>query len=106
MTGLLKTDFSGLSFPNPFVLASAPPARTAEMMKRAFEAGWGGAVTKTIGLQGATNVRPRFGFLKERARIVVMTNFLLISEKGLYHWVEEIGDGKRAFPDRPRIASI
>ncbi|MBU2602049.1 MAG: NAD-dependent dihydropyrimidine dehydrogenase subunit PreA, partial [Actinobacteria bacterium] len=45
-------------------------------------------------------------FLKERARIVGMTNFELISEKGLDHWVEEIGDVKRAFPDRPLIASI
>lgn len=106
MTVQLKTDFSGLSFPNPFVLASAPPARTAEMMKRAFDAGWGGAVTKTIGMQGATNVRPRFGFLKERARVVGMTNFELISEKGLDDWVEEIGEVKRAFPDRPLIASI
>ncbi len=106
MTGRLRTDFSGLSFPNPFILASAPPARNAEMMKRAFEAGWGGAVTKTIGLQGATNVRPRFGFLKERARVVGMTNFELISDKGLDHWVDEIADVKRAFPDRPLIASI
>lgn len=106
MTDLLRTEFSGLSFPNPFILASAPPTRTAEMIKRAFEAGWGGAATKTIGLQGAVNVRPRFGFLKERNRIVGMTNFELISEKGLDHWVDELADIKEAFPDRPLVASI
>ena len=106
MTNLLRTDFAGLSFPNPFILASAPPARTGEMIKRAFEAGWGGAATKTIGLQGAVNVRPRFGFLKERNRVVGMTNFELISEKGLDHWVDEIADIKAAFPERPLIASI
>jgi len=106
VTDLLRTDFTGLSFPNPFILASAPPTRTGDMIKRAFEAGWGGAATKTIGLQGAVNVRPRFGFLKERSRIVGMTNFELISEKGLDHWVDEIADIKAAFPDRPLIASI
>jgi dihydropyrimidine dehydrogenase (NAD+) subunit PreA len=46
----LSVDFVGMRFPNPFMLASAPPARTAEMIKRAFAAGWGGAVTKTIAL--------------------------------------------------------
>ncbi|MHB8870796.1 MAG: NAD-dependent dihydropyrimidine dehydrogenase subunit PreA [Thermoleophilia bacterium] len=106
MTDLLRTEFSGLDFPNPFILASAPPTRTAEMIKRAFAAGWGGAATKTIGLQGAVNVRPRFGFLKERNRIVGMTNFELISEKGLDHWVDELTDIKAAFPDRPLVASI
>ncbi|MHB1343443.1 MAG: NAD-dependent dihydropyrimidine dehydrogenase subunit PreA [Thermoleophilia bacterium] len=106
MTDLLRTTFSGLDFPNPFILASAPPTRTADMIKRAFEAGWGGAATKTIGLQGAVNVRPRFGFLKERNRIVGMTNFELISEKGLDHWVDELTDVKAAFPDRPLVASI
>ena len=102
----LKTTFNDIELENPFLLASAPPTRTADMIKRAFEAGWGGAVTKTIGLQGATNVRPRFGFLKERARVVGMTNFELISEKGLDLWVEAIGDIKACFPDRPLVASI
>jgi dihydropyrimidine dehydrogenase (NAD+) subunit PreA len=106
VTNVLSTQFTGISFPNPFILASAPPTRTGDMMKRAFEAGWGGAATKTIGLQGAVNVRPRFGFLKERNRVVGMTNFELISEKGLDHWVDEIADVKAAFPDHPLIASI
>lgn len=106
MTDVLRTEFTGLTFPNPFILASAPPARTADMIKRAFDAGWGGAATKTIGLQGAVNVRPRFGFLKERNRVVGMTNFELISDKGLDHWVDEIADIKAAFPDRPLVASI
>lgn len=44
----LSVDFVGMYFPNPFMLASAPPTRTAKMIKRAFAAGWGGAVTKTI----------------------------------------------------------
>ena len=44
----LSVDFCGVLFKNPFILSSAPPTTTGEMMGRAFEAGWGGAVTKTL----------------------------------------------------------
>lgn len=106
MTAHLRSTFTGVEFPNPFLLASAPPTRTADMMKRALEAGWGGVVTKTIGLRGPTNVRPRFAFWKDDDHILGMTNFELISEKGLDHWVGQIADIKAAFPDRPVVASI
>ncbi len=106
MVERLRTTFTGVEFPNPFLLGSAPPTRTADMMKRALEAGWGGVVTKTIGLQGATNVRPRFAFWKDDDRIMGMTNFELISDKGLDHWVDQIADVKAAFPDRRVVASI
>lgn len=102
----LRSRFTGIDFPNPFLLASAPPSRTGDMVRRALDAGWGGAVTKTIGLEGATNVRPRFGFWKEKGRILGMTNFELISEKGLDAWIKEIQSIKASFPDHPLVASI
>ena len=46
--------------PQPVWLASAPPANTAEQVMRAFEAGWGGAVWKTLG-DPIVNVSSRFG---------------------------------------------
>lgn len=52
----LATNFTGLSFVNPFVLASAPPTESKQRIMRAFEAGWGGVVTKTIGLHPEKNV--------------------------------------------------
>jgi dihydroorotate dehydrogenase len=52
----LATNFTGLSFVNPFVLASAPPTQSKQRIMRAFEAGWGGVVTKTIGLHPEKNV--------------------------------------------------
>jgi dihydroorotate dehydrogenase len=55
----LRVDFVGTQFPNPRVLASAPPTRTAQMIKRAFAAGWGGAVTKSIALVPAQDHQPR-----------------------------------------------
>ena len=52
----LATTFTGLKFVNPFVLASAPPTESKKKILRAFEAGWGGVVTKTIGLHPVENV--------------------------------------------------
>ena len=40
----------GLKFQNPFGLASAPPTTTSPMIRRAFQAGWGFALTKTFAL--------------------------------------------------------
>jgi dihydropyrimidine dehydrogenase (NADP+) len=50
-----------MTFPNPFGLASATPCTSAAMIRRAFEAGWGFAVTKTFSLDKdlVTNVSPR-----------------------------------------------
>ena len=45
----LTTNFAGIRCPNPFWLASAPPTNCGEQVMRAFDAGWGGAVWKTIG---------------------------------------------------------
>ena len=57
----LKTTFAGVSMPNPFMLASAPPTTNCEMVARSFDAGWGGAVLKTMAydLRMARNVNPR-----------------------------------------------
>ncbi len=58
----LSVTVAGMKFPNPFGLASAPPATTWPMIRRGFEAGWGFAVTKTFSLDKdiVTNVAPRF----------------------------------------------
>lgn len=40
--------FTGLHFENPFLLASAPPTESEDHILRAFEAGWGGIVTKRL----------------------------------------------------------
>ena len=49
----LRTDFVGIRSPNPFWLASAPPTDKEYNVRRAFEAGWGGVVWKTLGLTSA-----------------------------------------------------
>ena len=82
----LSVEFVGMHFPNPFMLASAPPARTAEMIKRAFAAGWGGAVTKTIGLEPAQDLQPRLHPLRHGKRMVGLENIELISQLTLAEW--------------------
>ena len=56
MAADLSTVFTGIRFENPFLLASAPPTESDTNIMRAFEAGWGGVVTKTIGLHPVVNV--------------------------------------------------
>ena len=46
----LSVETAGLHFENPFGLASATPTTSSAMIRRAFEAGWSFAVTKTFSL--------------------------------------------------------
>ena len=85
MSASLATEFCGLAFPNPFMLSSAPPAATGEMIARAFDAGWGGAVTKTLVLDETPirNVTPRLaslsfpGFENEPKKVYALSNIEL-----------------------------
>ena len=66
MTPRLDVTFTGLRFQNPFLLASAPPTESDANIMRAFDAGWGGVVIKTVGLHPVTNVKgPKTKFLRE-----------------------------------------
>ncbi|HVP57642.1 MAG TPA: NAD-dependent dihydropyrimidine dehydrogenase subunit PreA, partial [bacterium] len=99
-------DFAGMSFPNPFMLAAAPPTRNAEMIKRGLAAGWGGAVTKSIALDAARDVQPRLYPLRHDKRKVGMENIELATTLTVERWQGEIADVKAAYPDRPLWASI
>ena len=51
----LTSIFCGIKSPNPFWLASAPPTDKEYNVRRAFEAGWGGVVWKTLGVEAANS---------------------------------------------------
>jgi dihydropyrimidine dehydrogenase (NAD+) subunit PreA len=102
----LSVEFLGMRYPNPFMLASAPPTRTAEMIKQAFAAGWGGAVTKSIALDPAQDLQPRLQPLVHRKRNIGMGNVELTTQLTVAEWQREIADVKAAYPDRPLWASI
>ncbi|WP_278922493.1 MULTISPECIES: NAD-dependent dihydropyrimidine dehydrogenase subunit PreA [Pseudophaeobacter] len=106
----LTTEFLGIKSPNPFWLASAPPTDKEYNVRRAFEAGWGGVVWKTLGSEGppVVNVNgPRYGaiFGADR-RLLGLNNIELITDRSLEINLEEITRVKKDYPDRAVIVSI
>src|SRR6266516_1874903 len=120
MASDLSVTFTGLRCQNPFLLSSAPPTESESNILRAFEAGWGGVVTKTIGLHPVVNVAgPKTKFtradvdtphlsMKKRPGSALHSswNWELISDKTLDWWVPRLGRIKKAFPDHVLVASI
>ncbi len=101
----LSIDFAGIRSPNPFWLASAPPANSGAQVHRAFEQGWGGAVWKTIGAP-VLNVSNRYGaWHYGQQKMLGINNVELISDRPLEVNLREIRDVKRAWPDRAVIVS-
>jgi len=102
----LAVEMAGIRSPNPFWLASGPPANTGEMVTRAFEAGWGGAVWKTVG-DPITNVSARLGSLDiDGRRMVGISNIELISDRPIETNLAEVREVKRRFPDRAVVVSL
>jgi len=103
----ISVKFCGLEFENPFMLSSAPPTATGKMIRSAFDAGWGGVVSKTIGLEPTANVRPRFAKLQfEEKGMVGFENIELITDRPLEYWLPELERIKKDYPSKILIASI
>lgn len=102
----LSTNFAGIRSPNPFWVASGPPANTARQAHRAFEAGWGGVVWKTIG-QPIVNTASRYSALDWGSqRMIGLNNIELISDRSIETNLREISEVKRAWPQHAVIASL
>jgi len=103
----LSINIAGLQSPNPFWLASAPPTNSGYQVMRAFEAGWGGAVWKTLTDKPVVNVSSRFGGLRLNGkRMVGFNNIELITDRPLEDNLREIREVKKRFPDRVIVASV
>ena len=106
----LRTNFAGIKSPNPFWLASAPPTDKEYNVRRAFEAGWGGVVWKTLGEAGppVVNVNgPRYGAIwGADRRLLGLNNIELITDRPLEVNLREIKAVKRDYPDRAMVVSI
>ena len=105
----IRSNFLGIHSPNPFWLASAPPTDKEINVTRAFEAGWGGVVWKTLGEDPAVvNVNgPRYTTLMAQDRRVIgFNNIELITDRPLQTNLEEITRVKRNWPDRAMIVSL
>jgi dihydropyrimidine dehydrogenase (NAD+) subunit PreA len=102
----LSIDFCGIKSPNPFWLASAPPTNTGDQIMRAFDAGWGGAVWKTLG-NPIVNVSSRFGGIDYgNTRMMGLNNIELITDRPLEVNLREIREVKRRYPKHTVIASL
>lgn len=102
----LSVNFAGIKAPNPFWLASAPPANSGDQVMRAFEAGWGGAVWKTLG-NPIVNVSSRYGGLDYAGRKMSgLNNIELITDRPLEVNFKEIYEVKKRFPNHAVIASL
>ena len=120
MSADLSTVFTGIRFENPFMLASAPPTESDANIMRAFDAGWGGVVTKTIGLHPVMNVKgPKTKFLRAEnngarlsmtkrpdTTLVASWNWELISDKPLDWWIGKLARIKKAHPTKMLVGSI
>ncbi|MEE8408281.1 MAG: NAD-dependent dihydropyrimidine dehydrogenase subunit PreA [Myxococcota bacterium] len=102
----LSTNCAGICSPNPFWLASAPPTNSGDQVMRAFDAGWGGAVWKTLG-QPIQNVSSRFGSINHGNSLAVgFNNIELITDRSLEINFKEITEVKKRFPDHAVVVSL
>jgi dihydropyrimidine dehydrogenase (NAD+) subunit PreA len=106
----LTSNFIGIKSPNPFWLASAPPTDKKYNVERAFEAGWGGVVWKTLGSEGPPIVNvsgPRYGAIwGADRRLLGLNNIELITDRPLEVNLQEIKEVKRKWKDRAMIISL
>jgi len=102
----LQSNLAGIKSPNPFWLASAPPTNSGYQVMRAFAAGWGGAIWKTLGTP-IVNVTSRFAALDHKQnKIIGLNNIELITDRPLEVNLKEIRECKAAYPDRAIIGSL
>lgn len=102
----ISANCGGIRSPNPFWLASAPPANSGGQIQRAFDHGWGGAVWKTLG-QPIQNVSSRFGGVDYRGlKNIGFNNIELITDRPLESNFREIYETKLKYPKHAIIVSL
>src|SRR5437867_6617722 len=106
----LSITVNGIKFPHPCLLGSGPPGGNARVLAKSFDAGWGGAVAKTVSLESSkiVNVVPRYGKLRSRENneVIGFENIELISDRPIEVWLEEFRQVKKDYPNHVLIASI
>lgn len=102
----LSVNICGIESPNPFWLASAPPTNTGDQIARAFDAGWGGAVWKTLGVP-VENVYSRYSSVDLNGqRMMGFNNIELITDRSLEDNLIEIEEVKRRYPENVVVISL
>ena len=105
----LSVDFCGLKLKNPFLLSSSPVSNSAEMVARAFEAGWSGVVYKTLnaGRLTITHPSPRMNsYHYGDKKMVAVQNVEMISDRPLKDNLVDFLYLKKHYPDHIIVSSI
>lgn len=103
----LSIDFLGVKCENPFFLSSSPVCSNYEMIKKAFEAGWGGVYYKTLGIFIPDECSPRFDISSKESTVWTgFKNMEQISDKPLDLNLEYIKRLKEEFPTKVMAVSI
>jgi dihydropyrimidine dehydrogenase (NAD+) subunit PreA len=103
----LSINFCGIRAPNPFWLASGPPTNSEYQVRRAFDAGWGGAVWKTLGHEPIVNVSSRYGAIDyDHRKVMGLNNIELITDRTLEVNLKEIARVKKAYPGHALFVSL
>lgn len=104
----LSCDCGGIKSPNPFWLASAPPTDSADQVMRAFDAGWGGAVWKTLGEDPPViNTCSRYGSIDlNGVKMMGFNNVELITDRSLEENLKEIRIVKKRYPKHAVVVSL
>src|SRR6201986_12281 len=110
MASDLSIVVNGITFENPFLLASGPPGTNGKVIAKSFDLGWGGVVIKTISLDSSKviNTAPRYGKLRAREsnEVIGFENIELISDRPFDTWLDELRQLKKSYPKHVLIASI
>lgn len=105
----LSCDFVGLHFENPFILAASPSTDNFDMVRRAFQMGWAGAILKTTSIEG-TRVDLAYpmmsSFNHDGKNLFGMGNIDLISEHHIDRVERTVKRLKKEFPEKIVAASI
>ena len=105
----LSIDFCGVRFENPFMLSSSPVSNSAEMVGRAFDAGWGGVAYKTVVTDRIPIIHPSprmKGYDYGSKKLVGLQNVEQTSDRGLKANLLDIAYLKKHWPDHIMMASI
>src|SRR5258708_38761400 len=104
--GALRPAWGGIRGPNPFGGAAGRPANTAYQVMRAFDAGWGGAVGKTIG-GPIVNTTSRYGSVDlANGRMMGFNNIELISDRPVEDNLRGIAGVKKRYPRNAVVPSV
>ncbi len=105
----LSVEFLGFKMKNPFMLSSSPVSNSAEMVGRAFDAGWGGVAYKTTVSDRIPIIHPSprmAAYQPGGRRQIGVQNVEQTSDRGLKANLLDIMYLKKHWPDHLVMVSI